>query len=175
MAIIKSKPKIKWTAKDITKGLVDYGAPYELRKNFVCVPNVSFGFLEWEADLFVCSKSGFCTEVEIKISAADWNNDKKKHKWLPLRSSRRPWEAWERHKYFWYCAPLKLAERWEDFGIPEYAGVYGAWRNEDPLYGGKIFFKVLRPAKKMNIDNHRKLTDEEKMKLARLGAMRGWT
>jgi len=42
------------------------------------IPNVSYGFLPYEADLLVLMKSGWVDEVEIKVSLSDLKADAKK-------------------------------------------------------------------------------------------------
>lgn len=59
---------------------------------------------EWEinggrADLAVITKSGYLTEIEIKISISDWKADSKKDKW----SSPRPHVS-----RFFYAVPERL-------------------------------------------------------------------
>lgn len=65
------------------------------------VPNVSWGLLEYEADLLGISQSGQVTEVEIKRSLQDLKADFRKH---------------HRHDdscvtYFYYCVPECLEEQ----------------------------------------------------------------
>lgn len=168
--VAEAVKKEKWTSRDITRALVRDGSPFHYRQNYVCVPNVSFGFLSWEADLLVCSKAGFLSEVEIKVSATDWKNDRLKDKWKPARMGG-PRSGWEYIKNFFYAAPLPLALRWQEFGIPEYAGVYGMKRTVPGT--GIIWAERVRQAKP--IPGHRRLTDAEMAKLARLAALRIWT
>src|SRR5665213_1483470 len=84
------------------------------RKNWLVIPNVSWGFLRYEADLLVVTKSKFCTEIEVKISLSDWKADfiKRKHK-IPDN----------RIKYQYYAAPMELALRYTELEIPEGWGV----------------------------------------------------
>jgi hypothetical protein len=161
-----------WTARKITEHLVNFGGPFEYRRQFVAVPNVA-QFFYWEADLLVCSKAGFLTEVEVKISAADWKNDRLKDKWKPNVYGERK-SGWSKLKNFYYAAPLELAERWKEFGIPGFAGVYGIHRTEPRgRYEGQVYCRLVRPAEV--IPDHRKVTDEERLELARLASMRAWT
>ena len=48
-----------------------------IRQNLV-VPNVSWGLLNYEADVVSLTPSGYATEVEIKVSKADLLADFKK-------------------------------------------------------------------------------------------------
>jgi len=64
--------------------------------------------VEWEvdggrADFVIISKSGYLTEIEIKVTAADWKKDSKKIKWI---SALRPHVA-----RFFYCVPDFLVEK----------------------------------------------------------------
>jgi hypothetical protein len=164
-------PNMKLTAEHIARRLVAPGAPYEVRKHFVCVPNLSYGLLGWEADLIACTKSGYLTEIEIKISASDWHADKKKAKWKTgyPNSTGRIW-GWHLIKQFYYAAPMGLAARWQEFDIPEFAGVYGI---QEPTDRYDIGIHILKPPAIR--EGHRKLTDKEMLLLARLSAMRIWT
>lgn len=165
---------MKWTAKAIAKALAtDPASPHHFLTQFAVVPNVSWSFLAWEADLLVSSKAGFLTEVEIKISAGDWKADLKKDKWARHPSLMGDGKVahldWEKVKYFWYAAPHHLAVRWKEFGIPEEAGVYGMRLWPD----GRISHEVLKPA--LRRPGTRRLNDEEMKALARLGAIRYWS
>ena len=53
---------------------------FNYRLNLI-VPNISWGAFIWhECDLFIVSKAGYCTEIEIKISKSDLKKDfEKKH------------------------------------------------------------------------------------------------
>jgi hypothetical protein len=86
--------------------------PFSQRRNYLVIPNVSWGFLNYEADMLVVTKSRYCTEIEVKISMADWKKDfeKRKHK-RGLRD--------DRIKYQYYAAPTKLAERHTELELPE--------------------------------------------------------
>src|SRR5271166_2223922 len=85
------------------------GSPFSQRKNFLAIPNVRWGFLNYEADMLVVSRAKYCTEIEVKVSMADWKNDfeKRKHK--------RPDN---RIKYQYYAAPYKLAVRYTELDLP---------------------------------------------------------
>src|ERR1700735_2324206 len=89
-------------------------SPFSQRRNWLVIPNVSYGFLRYEADLLVVSKAKFCTEIEVKVSLSDWKADfeKRKHK-IPDK----------RVKYQYYAAPRELAVRHTELPIPEAWGV----------------------------------------------------
>jgi hypothetical protein len=170
---MNSLKPVEWNEHTITDVLAkSEGSPFYWKQNFVVIRNVSHGFLNWEADLLVCSKAGFLTEIEVKISAADWRNDKNKWKfrlnnWGNIQTTFL--------KKFYYAAPKKLALRWAEMGIPEYAGVI-AMENDPRGSGEHAYFvqclEIIRPAKASA--TAKKLTIEEQAKLARLGAIRQW-
>ena len=138
--------------------------PLNVFRNQVAVPNTN-GFLGWEADLLVVSNAGYLSEVEVKVSVSGWKVDKKKVKWKVYQG------YWKMIKFFWYAAPEKLAERWEEFDIPEWAGVYSVYPPAEFYTIPRV--RVLRVAKQRQ--EFRKLSDREICKLAKLGALRIWT
>lgn len=153
-----------WTEASIAKALANSDM-FHYRKHFVCVPNLT-GLMMWEADFIACTHSGYLTEVEIKVSASDWRNDKLKDKWKP-NIYGQPRMGWRHIKNFYYCAPMELAKRWEEFGIPEYAGVLGVHtRNE---YTRVDIIRPATPRKPVE-----KLSDKDMQALARLTAIRIW-
>jgi hypothetical protein len=169
MAVVTTPPseaERPWTEAEIVRALVEFGQPLDRSKNFEAVPNLSHAMLSYEADLMVCSKAGFLTEVEVKVSATDWKNDAKKQKWRVVAGDRVP--RTKLVKRFFYAAPLKLAQRWPEFGIPAHAGVYGVERDR---YGRRVFTR-LRDAK--TLPDFRRLTDREMADFVRLAAVRFW-
>ena len=85
--------------------------------NYAVIPNVSWSWLSWEADLIGISKAFYMTEYEIKITKQDFKNDFKKRKHNTLKcanigSPRVP-------SYFNYVAPIKAIP----LCIPDYAGL----------------------------------------------------
>src|SRR5665213_2391523 len=88
--------------------------PFSQRRNYLVIPNVSWGFLNYEADMLVVSKARYCTEIEVKISLQDWKKDfeKRKHRHRD-----------ERIKFQYYACPIKLAQRFEELDLPEGWGV----------------------------------------------------
>lgn len=134
---------------------------FDVRKNII-VPNISFGLSGMhECDMFVISKAGFVTEVEIKISKADFMKDFEKghnHK-----------DRQNRIKYFYYAMPIDLYDKVKDL-IPEHAGILTCERLKNYL---RIeFVKVIEVRKPQMIAKARKLTDEEQFKVTKLGCMR---
>lgn len=154
-------------------------SPFNYRRNLVVVPNVSYGLLDYEADLLVCSKAGYLTEVEVKVSWHDWVIDAYKSKWEFRRANI---------KYFYYAAPMKLAQRWEEHLIakeleptmePRQLRRYREWlrvmKDEAGIVGvsDSGVVGVIREAKAAS--GATKLSIEQQLKLARLGAIRCWT
>ena len=68
-------------AKDIQYAITNRWGVFPCRTHII-VPNVSWGWnLNYEADLVVISKAHICSEIEIKITKADFDQDKNKAKW----------------------------------------------------------------------------------------------
>lgn len=130
---------------------------YDYRK-YLIVPNISWGFLNHEADLLIVSKSNYCTEVEIKVSKSDFLNDFKK-----------PHQHISRYvKYFYYAMPHSLYEKVKD-QIPTHAGVITC----DYDYRGRVRARIEKMAvadKKAQV-----LTTDEVQKVLRLAHMRVWS
>jgi hypothetical protein len=157
---------VKWTEQGIVRALVRDTGPFPYRPQFVAVPNVSWGFFKHrEVDLAVVTKAGYLTEVEVKVSLSDWKADKRKAHGFGFLKNQGGMT-----KRFFYAAPLELAQRWAEVGIPEEAGVLGA--SESTLHPGVIRFETVKPA--ADLDGARKLTDREQADLARLAALRIW-
>lgn len=132
-------------------------SPFHARKHIAVVPNVSWGLLPWEADLIVCSKAGYLTEVEIKISMSDWKADllKAKH--------RASWPELAMIKRFYYAAPPELASRYDELALDSKIGVIAV---------AESGITVLREAR--DRPGFRKLTEKEIMKILRLAAIKAW-
>ncbi len=89
------------TIEQIEAALTVYtSSPFYLRRNLV-IPNVSWGYLNHEADLLVLTKAGYLTEVEIKRSWADFVADfEKRHGHKDKKLS-----------HLYYAVPLSIGER----------------------------------------------------------------
>jgi hypothetical protein len=145
-----------------------YG-PFPWRR-YVVVPNVSWGLVNWEADLVALAPSGYLYEIEIKVSHQDLKADLEKPK-------HRRWQeqdhAWRKLRGFWYAMPAKIYElaAKAQTAIPDYAGIITvAPRSEGDT---QLRCTVVR-----NCALNRgaiKLGDGDKYQLARLGVMRYWT
>lgn len=133
----------------------------DYRVNLI-IPNISWGmflcgrFLH-ECDILMVTKSGYATEVEIKVTKADLLKDKKK---------------WHNHKHpaiskLYFAVPDKL----KDIAlkeIPERAGLYCVYENKERPKLKHV--RLIRDCKKPK--NRYKWTMEEMYNAARLGAMR---
>lgn len=134
---------------------------YGIRQNII-VPNLSWGFLSHEADLFIIKRSGFAVEIEIKRSLQDMKAEKNKghnHK-----------DRQNRINEFYYAFPIELLEKCKPF-VPDGAGIITCHKSLDNSY--RTYARFVRNAVK--IKNSRKLTLEEQFKVARLGTMRIWS
>ena len=118
------------------------------------VPNVSSGANIHECDLIILSKSGYATEVEIKVSLSDLKKDKKK----------KHGHIDKRIKQLYFAVPEHLLPI--DEHIPERAGVISVYRFRDTVRCRVVKSALLSPAKKWS--------EEERYNLARLGSMRIW-
>ena len=130
-----------------------------VRVNLI-VPNVSWGLLDYEADIVSLTKAGYATEVEIKVSKSDLRADFKK---LIQHDSNL-------FKYFYYAVPDDM----RDFAlsiIPESAGLLVVYRNKKTRYDNRDFAVITVRSPKIN-PNHVRWCDKDRMKLAELGCMR---
>jgi hypothetical protein len=162
------------TACDIE---IAVAAHFNARMHLI-VPNVSWGLgLRHEADMLIVSKSGYCDEIEIKVTASDIKADlgKRYDHWEDPRIAR-----------VWFAVPAALKDCPH---IPQRAGILsvrrcawrvdaegvGAWRDWMPEDGGYTdFVDVVRPAALRDKATRRKLSDADRLRLAELGAMRVW-
>ena len=134
------------------------------------VPNVSWGFHIHECDLLIISKSGFLTEVEIKVSKADLIKDKQK---LHNHSDRRI-------KHLYFAIPFELI-KYKDL-IPDRAGILAVVRQHiiyrsysgDNKISQSSYYRAyeIRPAKKNKTEP---ISDTDRYNIARLGTMRIWS
>ena len=121
----------------------------------IIVPNVKWGLGVHECDLFVVSKQGYATEVEIKVSKSDLLKDKEKsHSHVS-----------DKIKQLWFAVPEELKDVALQH-VPERAGVLYAQRHP------KGHLMILTARKPKVARNARQLTDQEINHLMRLGCMR---
>lgn len=168
------------TIEQIETLIVGYPhSPFYCRKNIV-IPNVSWGFLNHEADLLIISKANMLTEVEIKRSWSDFMADfKKKHSHYDRKLS-----------HFYYAVPESIGERVFNFLY------YGEYRNRsfydsskveratenNPNSFGLILYSDndIHPLGRAHINvlsarlGKYKITVHEEIKLLRLLGMRIW-
>jgi hypothetical protein len=136
------------TAKTMERAIASY---FDWRANLI-VPNVSWGLFLHECDLLILSGKGYATEVEIKISAGDLKKDLKKYHG----------HYDNRIKYLYFAIPPKLLKYIEY--IPKRAGIL-------IVTSSMRVFEVTKPEQNTNA---KAFTDEERYKMARLGALRIW-
>lgn len=132
---------------------------FNYRLNIV-VPNISWGMFNHECDLIKLTPGGYCTEIEIKVSLNDLKKDKeKRHKHNDPKI-----------KYLYFAIPEYLEQHIEH--IPDKAGilivtnVFQRWLNE-PI-------RVVKQVRKPKMQNNYKFSQEERIKLLSLMAMRIW-
>lgn len=131
-----------------------------VRQNLV-VPNVSWGMgLRHECDVLVLSKSDYATEIEIKISKGDLLKDKeKRHGHSHPLISRLFFAVPENLK------DVALSE------IPEHAGLLVVKKKLNTYYGRTEYVVSEVRGCKRNT-KALKWSDDGRLNLARLGAMR---
>lgn len=129
---------------------------FDYRRNLI-VPNVHWGLNMHECDLLMVSRSGYCTEIEIKVTRADLKNDaKKKHGHFSNRI-----------KYLYFAIPTYL-EHCTEF-VPDRAGIVTVKPEEPDDWRPRC--KIIR---RPSPNNSMKMTDADQYKVARLGALRIW-
>lgn len=128
---------------------------YGVRQNII-VPNVSWAFLHYEADLVILTGSNYATEIEIKVTKADLKKDKEK---------RHNHDS-ELFKYLYFAVPNKLTE----FALTEIPEKAGLLEVIDRGEGYQRFVRQVKPAVLNN--QHRQWKNHERSKLAEIGCMR---
>lgn len=139
---------------------------FGVRQNLI-VPNVSWGMFAYEVDLCILSPAGYATEVEIKVDRSDLIKDKEK------RHGHRS----EIIKYLYFAIPEHLKKDIEH--IPERAGVIivkwnPPWDNR--IYDGRLSegWWSCKKIREAEINVKYKWTDQQRLDLLRLAAMRVW-
>lgn len=132
----------------------------------LCVANVAWSLLPYEADLLVMTQSGYMVEVEIKVSLADLKRDASKHKWSTQAFTTMV-------SRFYYAMPAAL---WEKPAAQEAvrpgAGVIVVEKVEHDRHGRVLEARVEREAVRTGA---RALTARERFDLARVGSYRAWS
>lgn len=126
----------------------------------IIVPNVSWGLQLHECDLLIVNKSGYATEVEIKISLADLKKD----------AGKRHAHKSDKIKYLYFAIPEKLLPHIQH--IPEHAGILVLKRHRISENEAFSYVEQVREAKKN--PRSRALFPNEIADVARLGCMRIW-
>lgn len=148
------------TVKDIQARLAEHWGI----RNHIIVPNVSWGLLDYEADLLIMNKTGYVTEIEIKRSWSDFLADFKKDE--NAHKSELIYQ-------FWYCVPDEL---YKDC-IEKLKEVYPDSLDRPNVisYSESGILNFHGKSASYCRGSHRKLFLEEQLKLARLGTMRYWS
>jgi hypothetical protein len=128
----------------------------------LCVANVAWSLLPYEADLLAMTGSGYLIEVEIKISLSDLKRDAGKAKWR--------WAgATDLVSRFYYAMPEAL---WSKPAakecVREGAGVIVVHHTEERGYVATIAIEATRTTA-------RPLTTQQRFDLARVGSYRAWS
>ena len=119
----------------------------------VVVPNISWGLFIHECDVLILTPSGYAWEIEIKVNKYDLRNDKKKFHGHHSNKIKR----------LYFTIPEYLKD--EIYHIPERAGIIVVRDN-----GFVRICQIIREPQ--NNKNAVKLSMEDRMKVAHLGAMR---
>jgi hypothetical protein len=126
---------------------------------------------DWESDFFMMLKSGYTTEIEIKISKADFKNDsnkKTKHQILKEGKFERVLDKgmineitetveWNRPNRFYYAVPENLIAVKD---VPDYAGLIHIVKISDH---GVYDVKIVKEAPLL----HKEKPDYSKLLLAK--------
>ena len=145
----------KPTEKELIKAVVlNYYPP---RRWAVC-PNVSWGVLPWEADVFAVSKAGMRHEVEVKVNKNDLKNDSSKRKW-------QNFDIYNFIDYYWICVPLDLKEEGILRANELQCGLYVCTK----MHENWICEKILSPKKRF-----KKQRENNQIDIYRLCALRYW-
>jgi len=150
----------------VTSGDIEWALikPQRSKFNFlkcIVVPNVSWGMVNHECDLLALTKSDVAHEIEIKVSKSDLKADKRK---------RHNHPGGKLIKYLWFAGPESLEDAFVEYA-PEKAGIILVY--EDYAERPGMCYRVARHPKPNPMA--RKWTQEDRIRLARLGAMRYWT
>lgn len=126
-----------------------------------CIVNVSYGFLNHEADLLVMNKNCRLYEVEIKTSLADLKADFKKSHGHEDKKVER----------LYYAVPYSLLEKAQK-SIPAQYGIISVKDNGKGCAYPCLLAERVRDAAKLR---DYPLNDHQVIQLLRLGTMRFWT
>jgi hypothetical protein len=159
---------------DVEVGLLKH---FNFRQNIIVTNVTDASFLvPFETDMVVLTKSGFAYGIEIKVSKSDLKADLKKRQFTSFdtaREGKKGVDRWySRFKYFYYAVPSHLVEDAKSL-VPPFCGVLSIRKLKYPesWLPELIYYKVTEERSAERIPSER-WTDEQKMKLAHLGAMR---
>lgn len=127
----------------------------------IVVPNISWSWLYWEADLISVTKANYVNEFEIKISKQDFEKDfgKRKHEFF-----QRPNKYMNMPNYFWYVAPIEAIP----ICVPDYAGLIEVWEDKKQKW---IWMEEIRRPKKLH---KKKISDNDIHKILRSLMFKYW-
>jgi hypothetical protein len=154
---------MKWTEDSIAYTVANHVFPW---RRYVVVPNVSWGLLPHEADLVALSDSDWLSEVEIKVTKADFLADREKWKHQLAKTNGQH----EIIDAFYYAMPSSVWDKCTPEDLPGGAGlilVGDAYRGD---HNPRAFVKQ----KPTPNPRARKLRPDEREQLLRLGYMRYW-
>lgn len=150
-------------SQDIELQVLNY---FNERKHLI-IPNLSWGLLSYEADMFVVRPSGYCLEVEIKISKQDIKADLRKSKW---RNNNDGFGRVHTSDYivreFYMALPKELCN---EPNIPDFAGILQVEPSPNQYWSGVTLLR-----KPLIWKRARKITVTERAKLGRLLGLRYW-
>ncbi len=125
---------------------------FNYERNLI-IPNLSWGVgMNHECDLLVITKTGYATEIEIKVTAADLKADKKKR-----HKHNSP-----KIKNLYFCIPWYLIKHYGQ--IPKHAGIL--------ILKEDGYITEARKAPKLN---NYKFSGTEIFELARMCNLRMWS
>lgn len=102
---------------------------------YTCVPNIYLG--GGEMDFAAVSEAGYLVEVEIKLTASDWNEDRKKAKWGADFAKFRSIVS-----RFYYAVPAELMSKAPAW-MPGSVGLLGCY-----LEGERVRISLHREAER---------------------------
>jgi len=105
------------------------------------IPNVSWSWLYWEADIISITKSFYMYEFEVKDRLAEFKNDFKKIKHYDLKRGK---ESARLPSYFSYVAPESAVP----LCLPDYAGLIIVCM--EGRYGHELSFEEIKKPTKIH-------------------------
>lgn len=133
-------------------------------RKHIIVPNISWGLNIHECDLFLVRPSGYCVEIEIKISIADLKKD----------ATKKHGHEHKLIRELYFAIPEKMLKHIEH--IPARAGIFIVKSTEYETPSGEKYINhhaYLYRKAKINVDA-RTIKDSEVSTLCRLTSIRLW-